>query len=47
MPGAAVIIKQSRWIFAYANIAVSWFADEICEAVNDIHEQINWRVVCR
>jgi hypothetical protein len=45
-PGVAVIIEHSGWVFAYDNIAVWCCADEICEAVYDINEQINWRVVC-
>jgi len=45
-PGVAVIIEHSGWVFAYDNIAVWCCADEICEAVYDIHEQKNWRVVC-
>ena len=39
-------MQQSRWVFANANIAVWWFADEICEAVYDVREQINWKVIC-
>ena len=42
----AVTIKQSGWVFACVGIAVGWCADEICEAVYDIHEQKNWRVSC-
>jgi hypothetical protein len=42
----AVIMQQSGWVFASSDIAVCWFADEICEAVHDVHEQINWGVIC-
>ena len=43
-PGRAKDLPAPR--HTSVGIAVCWFPDEICEALCDVLEQINWGVIC-